>query len=196
MPALHLLVGPNGAGKTTFFEQVLGPATHLPFINADLIARREWPGEEEAHGHDAAALAEKARNAAIQKKRSFAAETVFSHPSKVDLIRQAQAAGYLVFLHVMLVSETLTVVRTRLRAEQGGHSVPEAKVRERYRRLWANVEAALLLADEVTVYDNASAARAFHIVARYQNGKPIGEAAYPKWSPLQPNAARKRRTRA
>ncbi|MGQ0699071.1 MAG: zeta toxin family protein [Panacagrimonas sp.] len=185
MPALHLLVGPNGAGKTTFFECVLGPATHLPFINADLIARREWPGDEEAHGHEAAALAEKARNAAIERKRSFVAETVFSHPSKLALIRQAQAAGYLIFLHVILVPEELTVTRTRLRAAQGGHSVPEDKVRERYRRLWINVEAALPLADEATVYDNSSARRPFRVAARYQNGKLLGDAAYPDWSPLK-----------
>lgn len=186
MPALHLLVGPNGAGKTTFFERVLGPATHLPFINADLIARREWPGAEEAHGHEAAALAELARNAAIGKRRSFAAETVFSHPSKVELIRAAQAAGYLVFLHVILVSEELTVMRARLRAAQGGHSVPEEKVRERYRRLWTNVVVALRLADETAVYDNSSARAPFRVVARYQNGKPLGVMAHPDWSPLKP----------
>ena len=188
MPTLHLLVGPNGAGKTTFFERVLGPATHLPFINADLIARREWPGNEEAHGHEAAALAEQARFAAIEKRRSFAAETVFSHPSKVELIRAAQSAGYLVFLHVILVSEELTVTRTRLRAAQGGHSVPEKKVRERYRRLWANVLAALLLSDEAAVYDNSSARKPFRVVARYQNGKPLGAIEHPDWSPLKPSS--------
>lgn len=192
MPALHLLVGPNGAGKTTFFEHVLGPATHLPFINADLIAKREWPGAEEAHGHEAAALAEQARAAAIAKQRSFAAETVFSHPSKIALIRTAQAAGYLVYLHVILVPEDLTVVRTRLRAAQGGHSVPESKVRERYRRLWPNVVAALRLADEAAVYDNSSARAPFRMVARHQNGKPLGGAGHPAWSPLKP-AARTRR---
>ncbi len=195
MPALHLLVGSNGAGKTTFFEQVLGPATHLPFINADLIARREWPGEEEAHGHDAAALAEKARNAAIAKKRSFVAETVFSHPSKVDLVRRAREAGYLVFLHVILVPEDLAVIRTRLRAEQGGHSVPEQKVRERYRRLWGNVEEAIRIADEVAVYDNGSARQPYRVAARYQNGLLLGEADFPAWSPLAPTR-RKPRTRA
>ena len=55
MPVLHLLVGPNGAGKTTLFERVLSPITHLPFINADVLARQHWPGDEEAHGHEAAA---------------------------------------------------------------------------------------------------------------------------------------------
>lgn len=185
MPALQLIVGPNGAGKTTFFERVLGPATHLPFINADLIASRHWPGDEQAHGHEAAALAEQARDLAVSSRRSFVAETVFSHPSKIDLIRRAQAAGYLVFLHVILVPEELTVQRTRLRAEQGGHSVPQDKVHERYRRLWGNVEIAVPLADEAALYDNCSAARPFQVVARYQNGNPLGQATFPAWSPLR-----------
>lgn len=184
MPALHLVVGPNGAGKTTFFEQVLGPATHLPFVNADLIARREWPGAEEAHGHAAAALAEQARAAAIDKRVSFIAETVFSHPSKLELIARAHAAGYLVFLHVMLVPEALSVARTRLRAEQGGHRVPEQKVRARYRRLWDNVSQALRQADEAVLYDNSAARTPFRTVARYQNGRLLGAADLPAWSPL------------
>ena len=52
-PVLHLLAGPNGSGKTTFYEQVVAPATHLPFVNADHIAADRWPGEELQHGHEA-----------------------------------------------------------------------------------------------------------------------------------------------
>ena len=37
-PVLHLLAGPNGAGKSTFYQEILGPATGLPFVNADEIA--------------------------------------------------------------------------------------------------------------------------------------------------------------
>src|SRR5438046_9023070 len=105
MPVLHLIVGPNGAGKTTFFERILRPAVRLPFINADRIARSRWPGREEEHGYDAAALAELARSRALAARRSFIAETVFSHPSKMDLIRQAKQAGYKVSLHVIMVPE-------------------------------------------------------------------------------------------
>ena len=184
MPALHLVVGPNGAGKTTFFEHVLGPATHLPFINADLIARRRWPGDEERHGHEAAALAEQARDAAIAAGRSFVAETVFSHPSKLEMIERAQARGYLVYLHVVGVPEALTLGRTRLRSEQGGHSVPVDKVRTRYRRLWPNVAKALVAVDEAALYDNSSAARPFRLVARYQNGQRLGRGDFPPWWPV------------
>lgn len=120
MPVLHPLAGSNGAGKTTFHEYVLGPATHLPSINAEHIAQRLWPGEEEAHGHEAAAMAETAREQAMARGESFITETVFSHPSKLGLIEVAQAANYWVSLHVMLVPEELTVVRTRLRSGRAG----------------------------------------------------------------------------
>lgn len=183
MPVLHLLAGPNGAGKTTFFERVLGPATHLPFINADRIALREWPGDEEAHGHEASAMAQAAREQAMARGESFITETVFSHPSKLALIEAAQAADYRVSLHVMLVPEALTVVRSGLRAGQGGHRVPEDKVRQRYRRLWPLIERAIETADEVFVYDNSSARRPFRVVARYQGGETLME-DFPGWSPL------------
>lgn len=46
MPILHLLAGPNGSGKTTYVERVLDLG--LPFINADAIAARLWPGKKKA----------------------------------------------------------------------------------------------------------------------------------------------------
>lgn len=184
MPSVHLIVGPNGAGKSTLYERVIGPATRLPFINADLIARRRWPGDEERQAYAAARAAAQARTAAIAKRRSFVTETVFSHSSKVDLVRQAQRAGYRVTLHVVMIPEELAVERVVLRAAQGGHSVPETKVRSRFRRLWAQVKAAIALADETYVYDNARARRPFQPIAHYQTGWPVMPPAWPSWSPL------------
>lgn len=184
MPVMHLLVGPNGAGKTTFFERVLAPITHLPFINADILARQHWPGDEEAHGHDAAALARHARDRAIAEQRSFVGETVFSHPSKLDLVRQAQSAGYLVTLHVILVPLELSLARVQLRSQQGGHSVPEDKVRERYQRLWGLVAQALRMADTASVYDNSNSRTPYQRVARFEKGHLLGPANYPQWSAL------------
>jgi predicted ABC-type ATPase len=185
VPVLHVVAGPNGSGKTTFCTRLLIPATRLPFVNADEIARARWPGREEAHGHDAARAAEEQRNRRLAARASFIAETVFSHPSKLELIQQATAAGYLVTLHVVLVPEDLSVARVRLRQEQGGHSVPIAKVRARYRRLWPLLQKAALAADEAVVYDNSRAATPFRVVARYRNGQPELAAAWPEWSPIR-----------
>ena len=97
-PVLHLIAGPKGAGKSTFYDEVLRPATHLEFINADIIAALRWPGAETEHGYEAAQLAASDRSERIQNRRSFATETVFSHKSKVDLLKEATHASYRVTL--------------------------------------------------------------------------------------------------
>lgn len=185
MPVLHVVAGPNGSGKTTFCAQLLIPATRLPCINADDIARARWPGHEEAHGHDAATAAAEERDRRIAAGSSFIAETVFSHASKLELIGRAKAAGYIVSLHVMLVPEDISVARVRLRTDQGGHSVPIAKVRARYRRLWTLLGRAITLADDASVYDNTRAATPFRVVARYRDGRREDAPRWPRWSPVR-----------
>jgi predicted ABC-type ATPase len=185
VPVLHVVAGPNGSGKTTFCTRILIPATRLPFVNADDIARTRWPGREEQRGHDAAKAAEQERNRRIAARGSFIAETVFSHDSKLELMSRAAAAGYLVTLHVVLVPEELSVARVRLRAAQGGHAVPIAKVRARYRRLGPLLRQAALQADEAAVYDNSRAAEPFRIVARFRHGHAEHPAQWPAWSPIR-----------
>ena len=182
-PVLHVLAGPNGAGKSTFVHTVLLPVTHLPFINADDIAALRWPGQEAEHAYEASAAATAERNDALGQGHSFITETVFSHPSKVGLIRQGLGAGYLVTLHVMMVPEDVTVMRVEYRAAQGGHAVPETKVRERYRRLWDLVAQARDLANHSIFYDNSRAATPFRPIANYENGHLVGDPAWPAWTP-------------
>jgi predicted ABC-type ATPase len=155
-PVLHLVAGPNGSGKTTLARRVIVPVTHLPFINADDIAAN-----------------------------SFITETVFSHPSKVELVRTAQEAGYLVCLHVVVVPEDLCVLRVDHRVRLGGHAVPEAKVRERYRRLWPLVAQARQLADLTYIYDNSTAARPHRLMASYEAGRLLGRPAWATWTPIE-----------
>lgn len=181
-PVLHVVAGPNGSGKTTFVRRVLEPVTHLPFVNADLIAAERWPGREAEHAYEASRAAAEARDRALDDRRSFIAETVFSHPSKVDLVRHGIAAGYLVALHVMLVPEALAVARVAYRVAGGGHAVPELKVRERYRRLWPLVREARGLASSAVFYDNTRA-DALRTVAVYERGAVIGAPSWPAWTP-------------
>jgi predicted ABC-type ATPase len=182
-PVLYVLAGPNGSGKSTFARETLQPITHLPFINADEIAAERWPGEEEQRAYEAAQAAAEAREDALRSGRSFITETVFSHPSKVGLVRQAVALGHLVELHVMLVPEDLAVARVAYRVESGGHAVPEDKVRERYRRLWELVAQATHVAHRARFYDNTRA-RPFAPVADFELGRPAGKPAWPAWTPI------------
>lgn len=182
-PVLHLLAGPDGAGKSTFVAEVLQPVSHLPVVNADVIARRLWPGGEAEHAYDASRAAAEERSRLMTARASFITETVFSHPSKVDLVGRAIAIGYVVHLHVVLVPATLPVARVAARVSQGGHDVPEQKIRERYARLWPLVAAARDLADRTTFYDNSRAGRPFRVVATYERGRVVGGPAWPAWTP-------------
>ncbi|HEU5008056.1 MAG TPA: AAA family ATPase, partial [Jatrophihabitantaceae bacterium] len=103
---LDLVVGPNGSGKSTYIETTL--VALMPWnvvVNADVIAAQRWPGDATAHAYDAARIAERTRAQLIARRQPFIAETVFSHPAKLDLVRAAQAADFMVALHVLLVPE-------------------------------------------------------------------------------------------
>jgi predicted ABC-type ATPase len=180
---LHLVVGPNGSGKTTFVTEFL--ALELPgyaYVNADEIAKTRWPSDSAAHAYEAARIAAETRAHLIAGGRSFIAETVFSHPSKLDLIRSAQEQGYQVVLHAMLVPEELAVRRVAYRVQAGGHDVPEQKIRERYHRLWQLVARAIPAVDRAVVYDNSRLGGPVK-VGEFFGGLPIGAATWPDWAP-------------
>ncbi len=185
MNRLDLVVGPNGAGKSTFIAFTLSPL--LPgslVVNADEIARQRWPEDPASHAYDAARIAAETRAKLIELGRNFVAETVFSHPSKLDLIRSARGEGFTVVLHALLVPENLAVERVRHRVLAGGHHVPEAKIRQRHRRLWALVADAVALSDIATVYDN-SRLRGPRIVAQLSGGEAVGSPDWPAWTPAE-----------
>lgn len=107
---------------------------------------------------------------------------MFSHRSKLDLIAAAHAADYVVVLHVLLIPEERAVLRVKYRVAAGGHDVPETKIRERHRRLWAIVADAMALSDTATVYDNSRLAGP-RIVAQFSGGDVIGIPSWPTWTP-------------
>ncbi|WP_343571784.1 zeta toxin family protein [Mycobacterium sp.] len=183
MKRLDLVVGPNGAGKSTFVELTLAPLLRgSAFVNADEIAKQRWPDDAASHSYEAARVAAQTRTKLIALGASFIAETVFSHPSKLELIDAARAADYAIVLHVLLIPEELAVERVRCRVSAGGHDVPENKIRERYQRLWEFVAVAVVRCDASTVYDNSGLTGPC-IVAQLNDGFCIGSPAWPAWTP-------------
>jgi predicted ABC-type ATPase len=129
-------------------------------------------------------MADKTRAKLIELGRSFIAETVFSHPSKLDLIDTAHSTAYTVILHVLLIPEELAVQRVRHRVRAGGHDVPEDKIRQRYQRLWALVAAAMTRCDTATLYDN-SALSGPRIILELSGGRLIGAPTWPSSAPTE-----------
>ncbi len=104
--------------------------------------------------YTAARMAEDRRTTMLEAGHSFATETVFSHPSKLAILETARARGYLVFVMYVGVNSTdLSVGRTR--TDEGGHNVPEDKIRARYTRSLPLIRTATLQADRRMVFENS-----------------------------------------
>lgn len=158
-PRLFVIAGPNGAGKTTLYETRLAARfSDMEFVNADRLARESF-GEHAttlAQAQEGQRLAEARRAELMNQRRSFITESTFSHPSKLALIDEAKAAGYRVaVLHVNVRTADHSVARVQQRVENGGHPVPEAKIRERYERNQPLIREAVMRADDGFVYDNS-----------------------------------------
>lgn len=174
-PELWLIAGPNGSGKTTFYRERLSSSIPI-FVNADEIAQGlgRDPENAEATDYRAAALAQERRQELIRTGKTFAAETVFSHPSKVELLGQAKAAGYLTHL-VFIATDTpdINIERVAHRVRRGGHNVATDKIISRYERALENLVRSMNLADNVYVLDNSEKERPHRLVMKLAQGQTL-----------------------
>ena len=171
---MFVVAGPNGAGKSTLYENVIAPRVKAPFINADIIQRDELKDASMHAAYKAAAIADARRWQALRTGTSFVTESTFSHESKLALIHDAKAAGFCVVLyHVNVRRPELSVARVAQRVSEGGHDVPESKIRERYERNQPLIREAALAADFALVYDNSKLNRPPERVVLFRNGRVI-----------------------
>ena len=143
-----MLAGPNGAGKSTIYEYIVRHKFNTPFINADHIQKEELADQSMQGAYQAAKIAAQRRQHHLQNKLSFVSESTFSHPSKLDLIHLAKQADFrIVLYHISVKTPELAIARVASRVSQGGHNVPEEKIRARFTRNQALIKQAVLLAD-------------------------------------------------
>jgi predicted ABC-type ATPase len=178
-----LLAGPNGAGKSTLYEARVAPSFAGPFINADLIQRDELKDASMEASYRAAEITAERRTRLLEDRKSFATETVFSHASKLDVITDAKARGYIVIvMHVSVDDPALSVARVRARTAEGGHDVPEQKIRERYVRGQPLIRTAVLQADRGMVFDNSRLNEPPRLMLLFKAGRLVQAApVLPSW---------------
>jgi predicted ABC-type ATPase len=152
-----MIAGPNGAGKTTLTQHLLRSNVDLgEYINPDDIAA-ELSGTPFDRTRQAQLIADKRRDDCISAKRSFSFETVMSHPSKIEVLVRAKEAGYTVLLYFVGTDDPQTnIERVRLRVAQGGHAVPDDKVRDRWHRTMVLLQHAIRSSDHAYIFDNSS----------------------------------------
>lgn len=93
----------------------------------------------------------------LRLKISFTFETVMSHVSKVEFLKQAQEQGFRTYLYyVATVDPEINIGRVHYRVQTGGHIVPEQKIRERYYRSLDLLMDAVEYSDRSYLFDNSS----------------------------------------
>lgn len=152
-----MIAGPNGAGKTTLTRLLRQRGEDFgEYINPDDIAD-ELDGSYNERVREAQSIADRQRDACIEAKRSFTFETVMSHPSKVDILARAKAAGFFVQLYFVGTDDPQTnVERVALRVAQGGHDVPGDRIVSRWHRTMSLLHSAIETSDRSFLFDNSN----------------------------------------
>ena len=101
-------------------------------------------------------IADFLRKRLLAEKKKFSFETVFSHRSKLEVMQEAVALGYKVYLYfVSTESPRINKFRVKARTIQGGHDVPPGKIRSRYYRSLNYLYDACQMAYQVFFFDNS-----------------------------------------
>lgn len=174
-PVIFILAGPNGAGKTTLFDMRIAPRLDamVEFVNPDRLILGELgrPAITLNESTRGQALADARRDDLMRRRQSFVTESTFSHRSKLELIQAARLRGYkIVVHHVGVANADISVVRVAARVGEGGHPVPEDKIRGRYKRNRELIREAVFGADLGFVLDNSSLNDPLRLVYQFTRG--------------------------
>lgn len=155
---LYIIAGPNGSGKTTFARKFL-PKYCTLFINADLIAQGLSPFSPVVAAMKAGRLVLKEIDEMSGKGINFAFETTLSGRTYLSLLKRLKNKGYRIHIFFLWIPNSgLAVERIKGRVKKGGHDVPAADVRRRFRRSIDNFfKVYELLLDTWMLYDNSGA---------------------------------------
>jgi predicted ABC-type ATPase len=147
-------------------KEILGRLMKSPFLGCGLTLS-EVEGvavagfrlvftKETGYSYLAAGISEVIRSILLENKISFSFETVMSHESKIEFLRQARSLGYKTYLYfVSTVHSDINVSRVLNRVSNGGHPVPEDKIRTRYIKSLALLKLAILASDRAFIFDNS-----------------------------------------
>lgn len=182
---LIIIAGGNGSGKSTFFEKFLR-AKGIHFINADELAKLHFPDGAADDSKKAQKMARAQCEEYLTAGKCFCFETVFSHYSKIELIKRAKEKGYQVeLIYIHLVDAQLNQARVYHRVKEGGHPVPYEKVSSRIPRTMDNIKQALNIVDSARLLDNSDGQNPFVQIATIQNQRIVGMISpVPEWAKM------------
>jgi predicted ABC-type ATPase len=159
---LYVLAGVNGAGKSSIGGAAIRAAGG-EYYNPDEAARAlivANPGLGQRAANAAAwQQGRKLLERAIDQRLDFNFETTLGGNTMPRLLAEAASRGIQVrVFYVGLASADAHIERVRQRVRAGGHDIPEADIRRRYRHSLLNLVQLLPALTELRVYDNSATA--------------------------------------
>jgi predicted ABC-type ATPase len=118
---------------------------------------RLWFPSGVINSYFASVAADFLRQKLLAAERTFTFETVMSHPSKVDLLKQAQAAGYRTYLYYVATDDpAINISRVENRVKLNGHDVPPELVEKRFYRSLELLMSAIQSSNRAYIFDNST----------------------------------------
>jgi len=159
---IYVLAGVNGAGKSSIIGATIrdkGGEYYNPDEAAGAI-RTANPGLGQTEANAAAwQQGRKLLQRAIDGGLDFTFETTLGGNTMPALLAEAAQRGIEVrVFFVGLDSAEAHIERVRQRVRTGGHDIPEADIRRRYRHSLINLVTLLPALTELRVYDNSATA--------------------------------------
>lgn len=131
----------------------------------------------------AADIAEFIRQQLLANDISFTYETVMSHESKLDFLKQAKEKGFRVYVYFVATEDPeINISRVNVRVAQNGHNVSPDVVRNRYYKSLKQLKSAIKLSNRSYVWDNSG--KASILIAEIMDGvdvKIFNTAKVPNW---------------
>lgn len=147
-PEIIVFAGPNGSGKSTITQLF---QIDMDYINADDIKKSTLCTDLEA-----AQKAEQLREQHLSQLKDFCFETVLSTDRNLKLLKKAKENGYFIkCVYILTALPDVNVMRVRARVIQGGHGVPEDKIRSRYHKSLELIKEVIPVCDICHIYDNS-----------------------------------------
>lgn len=156
-PRIFVLAGVNGAGKSTIGGAALRRIS-MGWFNPDTFTRQlmESTGSPLASANAAAWQEGVCRlDHAIATGRDFAFETTLGGNTIPAKLHAAATTHDVLMWYCGLDTPEHHLARVRFRVSQGGHDIPEAKIRERCVSSIANLIALLPHLARLQLYDNS-----------------------------------------
>jgi predicted ABC-type ATPase len=157
-----VLAGVNGAGKSSIGGAMFR-AAGADYYNPDEAAEALMaanPGLTQIRANAAAwQQGKRLLQRAIAERLDFAFETTLGGSTIPRLLAEAASQGIEVRMwYVGLASADAHIARVRQRVRAGGHDIPEATIRRRWRHSRLNLVQLLPALTELRVYDNSAEA--------------------------------------